>query len=192
MDTQPPPQGESGSNTGRLAFSTSNQNILATQQERRHKLVHRNANNAAPKPMTLVEHLKIVRKTGSSKNKMLHGVGCESIHIKAMRCQLSLKYTPGVGREVSNEFIAAHDCNAPLASKADFRTVRKIEHHDLVRAGNFTDVFPEKHRHKCMKQACITLDESMEAYMIDVTAEIHCHPHQLMSWRLSTGLPLWP
>jgi hypothetical protein len=77
MDTQPPPPGESGSNTGRLAGATSNPDMLGTQQERKHKLVHRNAANVATTHMTQDAHLKIVHKTGSSKNKKQHAVGCE-------------------------------------------------------------------------------------------------------------------
>jgi len=83
MHTQPPPAGESGSNTGRLAGATSNTELLGTQQERRHKLVHREAANVATKHMTQDVYLKIVRKTGSSKNKMQHAVGCRYILIVA-------------------------------------------------------------------------------------------------------------
>jgi len=90
MDTQPPPPGESGSNTGRLAGGTSNTEILATQQDRRHELVHRDAANAATKHMTQDAHLKIVRKTGSRKNKKQHVVGCECIHIKAIGGQFTV------------------------------------------------------------------------------------------------------
>jgi hypothetical protein len=50
---------------------------------RRHKLVHRVAANAATKHMTHDAHLKIVRKTGSSKNNKQHAVGCGYIHIEA-------------------------------------------------------------------------------------------------------------
>jgi len=39
--------------------------------------------NAATNHMTQDAHLKIVRKTGSSRNKKQHVVGCEYIHIKA-------------------------------------------------------------------------------------------------------------
>jgi hypothetical protein len=88
MDTQPPPPGESGSNTGRLAVTTTNTDILGTQQERRHKLVHRDAADAATKHMTQDAHLLIVRKTGSRRNKMQHAVGCEYIHIDAISGQL--------------------------------------------------------------------------------------------------------
>jgi hypothetical protein len=69
VDTELPAAGESGSNTGRLAGATLNTELLGTQQERRHKLVHHDAANVATKHMTQDSHLKIVRKTGSSKNK---------------------------------------------------------------------------------------------------------------------------
>jgi len=89
MDTQPPPAGESGSNTGRLAGATSNKELLGTQQERRHKLVHRTAANVATKHMTQDAHLKIVRKTGSSKDKKQHAVGWKYILIVANGGQLT-------------------------------------------------------------------------------------------------------
>jgi len=89
MDTQPPPAGESGSNTGRLAGATSNTERLGTQQERRHTLVHRDAANVATKHITQDAHLKIVRKTGSSENKKQHAVGCRYILIVANGGQLT-------------------------------------------------------------------------------------------------------
>jgi hypothetical protein len=89
MDTQPPLAGESGSNTGRLAGAISNTELLGTQQECRHKLVHRDAANVATKHMTQDEHLKIVRKTGSSKNKKQHAVGYRYILIVANGGQLT-------------------------------------------------------------------------------------------------------
>jgi hypothetical protein len=90
MDTQPPPPGESGSNTGRLADAISSTEILGSQQERKPKLVHRNAANGATKHMTQDAHLKIVRKTRSGKNKMQHAVGCEYILIAANGGQLTI------------------------------------------------------------------------------------------------------
>jgi hypothetical protein len=83
MDTQQPPAGESGLNIGRLAGATSNTELLGTQQERRHKLVHRDAANVVTKQKTHDAHLKIVRKTGSSKDKKQHVVGCKYILILA-------------------------------------------------------------------------------------------------------------
>jgi hypothetical protein len=74
MDTQPPPPGETGTNTGRLAVATSNTDILGTQQERRHNIVYRKAANAATKVMTQDAHLDIVRKTGRRKYQKQHAV----------------------------------------------------------------------------------------------------------------------
>jgi len=90
MDTESPPPGESGSNTGRLAVATTHTDILGTQQERRHKLVHRDAADAATKHMTQDAHLKIGRKTGSRRNNKQHAVGCEYIHIDAISGQLNV------------------------------------------------------------------------------------------------------
>jgi hypothetical protein len=90
MDTQQPPPGESGLNTGRLAGATSNMDILGTQQERRHKLVHRDAANAASKHMTQDARLKIIRKTGSRKNEKQHAVGWECIRSEAIGGQLTV------------------------------------------------------------------------------------------------------
>jgi hypothetical protein len=73
-----------------LAGATSNTEPLGTQQERRHKFVHRDAANAATKYMTQQAHLKIVRKTGSSKYKKQHAVGCYYIHIEANGGQLTV------------------------------------------------------------------------------------------------------
>jgi hypothetical protein len=73
-----------------LAGATSNTEILRTQQVRRYKLVHRDAANAATKHMTQDAHLKIVRKTGSSKNKKQHAAGCKYIHIVANGGQLTV------------------------------------------------------------------------------------------------------
>jgi len=90
MDTQPPLPGETESHSGGLAGATSNTDILGTQQERRHKLVHRDAAYAATKHMTQDAHLKFVRKTGGSKNTKQYAVGCEYIHIEAKGGQLTV------------------------------------------------------------------------------------------------------
>jgi len=90
MDTQPPLPGESGTNTGRLAGATSNMELLRTQQERRHKSVHRDPANVATKHMTQDAHLKIVCRTGSSKIKKKYAVGCEYMLIVANGGQLTV------------------------------------------------------------------------------------------------------
>jgi hypothetical protein len=90
MNTQPPPPGVSGSNTGRLAGVTTNTHILGTQQERRHKLVHRDAADAATEHMTQDAHIKIICKTGGRRNMKQHAVDCEYIQIDAMGGQLTV------------------------------------------------------------------------------------------------------
>jgi len=69
--------------------ATPNTELLRTQQECRHKLVHRDAANVATKHMTQYAHLKIVCKTGSSKNKKQHAGGCEYILIETNGGQLA-------------------------------------------------------------------------------------------------------
>jgi hypothetical protein len=71
-----------------LAVATTNTDIPGTQQERRHKLVHRDAPDAATKHMTQDAHLTIVRKTGSRRNKKQHVVRCGYIHIDTISGQL--------------------------------------------------------------------------------------------------------
>jgi hypothetical protein len=48
------------------------------------------ATNAAAKYMIQDAHLKIVHKTGSSKKKKQHAVGCEYIHIEVNGRQLTV------------------------------------------------------------------------------------------------------
>jgi len=90
MDTQPPPPGESGLNPGRMAGATTYTDIQGIQQEHRQKLVHRDAAGAATKQMTQDAHLKIVRKTGSRRNKRQYAVGCEYIHIDPISSPLTV------------------------------------------------------------------------------------------------------
>jgi hypothetical protein len=90
METQSPLPGESGLNTGRLAGHISNTAIFRSQQQRRYKLVHHDAANAATKHLTHDAHLKIVRKTGSGKNMKQDAVGWEYIHIEGNSGQFTV------------------------------------------------------------------------------------------------------
>jgi hypothetical protein len=64
--------------------------MLGTQQDHRHKTVHCDAANAATTHMTQDAHLKIIRKTGCSKNQKQNAVGCEYILIYANDGQLTV------------------------------------------------------------------------------------------------------
>jgi len=88
METQPPQPAASRSKSSRLAGDTSNTSLIGTQQQRRHQLVHRDAADAATRNMTQDAHLKIVRKTASSKNKQQDAVGCKYMHILVNSRQL--------------------------------------------------------------------------------------------------------
>jgi len=87
-ETLPPSaiEAESSRTTG----ASRNAPLGKTQQQRRHQLVHRDATIVATENMTQDAHLKKVRKTGSSKNKKQHAIGCESIHICVNDGQLKL------------------------------------------------------------------------------------------------------
>jgi hypothetical protein len=90
MDIKSSLPGECGTNTGRFAGATTNPQILGTQQERRDKLVHRDAANAANKYISQDAHLKMVHQTENSKNTKQHAVGCDYIHIEVISGQLSV------------------------------------------------------------------------------------------------------
>jgi hypothetical protein len=119
-------------------------------------------------------HLKIVRKTGSSKNTKRHAVGCEYIHTEPNSGQLTVSHTLGVCRKLRNKCIAARNGKPQWSTKAFDRSVLEIEHHDVVSSGIFADEFPDKHSHEWTKQDVITLEEAREGYMVEVTSEFHC------------------
>jgi hypothetical protein len=73
-----------------------------------------------------------------------------------------------------NEFITARNEKPPWSTKPFVRTVYKIQHHNVVNCGMFTDEFPDKHPREWTKQVLITLEEATEAYMVEVTAKFHC------------------
>jgi len=81
MASQTHQPGKNGIEAGGSTGITLNTSLSGTQQERRNQFFERNAANAATKNMTKDAHLKIVRKTGSSKNTKQHAIGCKYIHI---------------------------------------------------------------------------------------------------------------
>jgi len=173
MDTKPPPLGESRSNTGRLAWATSTTEILGTQQERRRKLVYRDAAIVATKDVAQDEHSKIIHKTVISQNKKQHAVGCEYIHMEVNGSELTVYRPAGVHRGVHIEFISAYNREPPWSTRVYICTVRTIEHHDVVSSGILADESPDKRPCEWMKQSIITVMEATEAYMVEVTAEFH-------------------
>jgi len=77
MAQQTPQQVEYGTELSRTMGASSNVPLAETQLQRRHHLAHCKAASAATEYMTLDGQLRIVCKTGSSKNKKQLAIGCE-------------------------------------------------------------------------------------------------------------------
>ena len=77
MAAQTPQQVEHGTESSRRMGASANTPPAETQPQRRHQLAHRNAATAATEQMTLDAQSRIVRKTGSGKNKKQRTIGCE-------------------------------------------------------------------------------------------------------------------
>jgi len=129
--------------------------------------------NAAPDDLSLDAHLTVVRQTGSRKEKTLHAIGCEYIHIHVDGLQLTIKYTAGVHRELHDQFITAHNEKSPWWTTAFVRTIWEIEQRDVISFGIFADEFGDKCPWEWHKQAWTTLEDAMEAWMVEVIAESH-------------------
>jgi len=174
MDTQSPQPGESISESTRLMATSPNASLTGKQQQCRHQLVHHDGANATTQNMTQDAHLKIVRKTRSSKNRKQHAIGCEYIHIEVNGHQLTVSRTTGIGRELCDQCIAVRNSKPPLSTTAFVRTVCKFKHHDVVSSLIFTDEFRDNHPQQWNKQALIRLEEATDAYMVELIAEYYC------------------
>jgi len=172
MCIQSPQQGGSGSESSRLAGTTSNTSLISTQQECRHQSVHCDASNAATTHVTQDVHSKIVPETGSRKNEKQHAGGCEYIDIEVNGRQLTAWHTVGERGGLRDRFVAAHNRQPPWSTKAYVRTVYAIEHHNDVSSGIFTNVLHDKHPCEWTKQAVITSEEALDAYMVEVIAQL--------------------
>ena len=61
-----------------------------THPQRRHHLFHSDAANAATENMTLDTLLKLLRETGSSKNRNQYTIGCKCSRIEVLCRQLMI------------------------------------------------------------------------------------------------------
>jgi len=118
-------------------------------------------------------HFIIVCKTGSSKHKKQHAVGCGYIHIEVNGHQLTVKCTAGVRTDLCNQFLGARNGKPPWLWKAFVCTVREIDCRDVVSSGILADEFPYNHPHEWTKQALITLEEATEVYIVEVIPKFH-------------------
>jgi hypothetical protein len=60
----------------------------------------------------------------------------------------------------------------PWSTKAFVRTVREIEHHDVVNSGIFADEFADKRPRLWTRSAFKVLEEVSETYMIEVSLSV--------------------
>jgi hypothetical protein len=60
---------------------TSNVALAGTQHPCRHQFIYHEAANTATEHLTQDAKFKVIHRTGSSENKMLHAAGCEDILI---------------------------------------------------------------------------------------------------------------
>ena len=137
------------------------------QQQCRQQLVHHDSAIAASGNNPQDTHFKMVRHTGRSYNRKQHTIGCEYLHIDVERSQIMIWYTAEVRRELGAQFIAAHNGKPPWSTKAFVRTVRDIEHQDVVSSGIFVNKFRDNGPREWTKQALKTLEEAMELYMVE-------------------------
>jgi hypothetical protein len=70
--------------------------------------------------------------------------------------------------------IIAYNGKPPWSTKPFVPTVHENEHHDVVSSGIDVDQFPDKHHREWRKQGIFTLEEAMEASMVEVISEFHC------------------
>jgi hypothetical protein len=183
MHTKPPQPGQNGSKSCQLVGSSLNTSLIGAQPERRHRLVHRNAANAATRNMTRDAKARIVSKTGSSTNKKDNAVGCEYIHSMLNSRELTVYHSAGVRREPRDQFTAACYRKCPWSINEFICTVRDIIHHDDVSCGIIEQELRDNHPQGWSKQDIITFDEATEEYIIEGTAASHLFKSQLICCR---------
>jgi len=168
------PLGAIAAGSSRTTGAPRNAQLGDTQQQRRHQIVYSDAAIVGTENLSQDTHLKKVRKTGSSRNMKQHEIRCESIHIRVNDGQPRRYCTAGVHRELREQFIASRNGKSPWSTKEFVRTVRKIEHHDVVTSGIFVDEFRDKRPREWTKQTLKTLEQPTELYIVEVIPGSHC------------------
>jgi len=174
MATPTPHPGESGSELSRSTGASSHALPAGTQQQCRQHLVHHDAANTAAKHITQDAHFEFVHKTRMSKNTTQDAIGCEYIHSVVTGRQLTVERTACTGRDQPDQIIADRNGKHACSTNALVLTVWEIGHHHIVRSGIFADDFCYKLPCEWTKQCLITLEEAMDASMVELVAEWHC------------------
>jgi len=136
--------------------------------------VHSDTAKAATQNMTKDAHLKMVSKTGGTKNKMHHAVRCKYMYIEHNGSQLTVQRTAGIHRELCDQFITTCNGKSPWLTNTFVHTVHPVVYYPVVSNRILAGKFPDKHPHEWTKQALNTLGEAAEAYIVEVIAKSHC------------------
>jgi len=103
--------------------------------------------------MTLDAQFKLVRETGSSKNKKQHTIGCEYSWIQVDNSQSMIYQAAGVLRELRDQFLDARIGKPLWSTEAFVCTVREIEHQGVVSSGIIADEFSDENLWERTRQA---------------------------------------
>ena len=174
MATETPQQGESGAKMSQSTGDSTNASLAGTQQQHRHQKVHHWAANTATDDMTSDELIKIICKSGLSKNMKQRAIRCDYIHIEVNSRQLTIYHTMCICGKLHNQLITACHRKPPWLTKALIPTIRKIKHHVVVSARMFADDYRDKHPRECTKHTLVTWEVAVEANMVQVVAKSHC------------------
>jgi len=85
--------------------------------------------------MTLDSQLKIVWKSGSSRNKKQHAIRWDYSRIEADWIYVRMWHSAGVRKVLPDQFISACNKNPPWSTRAFVCTVHHIHHHNVVSSG---------------------------------------------------------
>jgi len=163
MAPQTPQPGGIQFEPSRTTGASSNALLAETQQQRRHQLVHHDSAIAVTENMAQDAHFKKVPKTGPRNIRQQHAIECEQLHISVSGGQLTIQRTAGVLRELCHQFIVACNGKPPSSTKAFVRTVREIDHPDVIISGIVRHEILDKCHRERTKQALKTLDEATES-----------------------------
>lgn len=75
--------------------------------------------------------------------------------------------------ELREQFNQSRKGCPPWSTKAFVRTVREIEHHDVVNSGVFANEFADKRPREWTRSSLKALEEATEEYMIEVMSNVY-------------------
>jgi len=142
-----------------------------TKQQPTYMIVRCDTANVASQIMTQDTHSNKVSNTRNTASKMHNAIQCDEIHDEVDIRQQSIYWTSSIQWELYDEFCSVHEWYPPWSSNALVGIVRNIKQHEVISSAMFAFEFHEQHSWELMKEALNTLEEVMEAYIVEVIAE---------------------